>query len=196
MATDIRSSSLEVLDWLLQTAGQEIVGCAGGWIKTTRRLCSVLGWQSTHPAVSSGEMPSGVTEKWTSTHGGGRPGTGDSRLRAKQISTLALFLSTGLFAPPVDQVAVARRAAQCLPLWHTDAHCIGYKANPFGYLNLFGAARDEENEMYDDVESRKEVYREYMHESVLKGMQEAKKEGGEVGRAAAALDKAVTEGTR
>jgi pre-rRNA-processing protein IPI1 len=66
------------------------------------------------------------------------------------------------------------------------------KSNPFGYLNLFGAARDVESEMYEDAEDRAEVFDNLgLKHAFSKGLKEAKKEGGEAGRAAAQVEKAL-----
>lgn len=92
--------------------------------------------------------------------------------------------------PPPDDSA-ARRAAQLFPLWHTDSHMISSKSNPFGYLNLFGAPRDVESEVYDDPEERRAIFNELMAEAFASGVAPAKREGGEVGRAAALVDKAL-----
>ena len=84
------------------------------------------------------------------------------------------------------------RAAELFPLWHTNAHFLAKKSNPFGYLNLFGAPRDVESEVYDDPEERMNVFLDLnMHGAFQFGVQEAKREGGEVGRAASAVDKAL-----
>ena len=169
---------------------------------------TLLGWQQQQQAGGeSGAKQAGTTistspapavgDKWSNltSSSGNKPG--DAKLRAKQIATLALFLETGFRAPAVGSAdSAARRAAENWPLWHVDAHTIGSRANPYGYLNLFGAVRDEEGEMYDDVQGRKEVYVELLHAAVNKGMQGAKREGGETGRAAATLDKVLTQGLK
>ena len=46
LATEIRLFGLDVLEWLLQVAGDEVVSCAGGWVKMLKCFLSLLGWQS------------------------------------------------------------------------------------------------------------------------------------------------------
>jgi pre-rRNA-processing protein IPI1 len=109
-----------------------------------------------------------------------------------QINTLTKFLNAGLKPRAYDPNALAAKAAQSFPLWHIDAHTLPTKSNCYGYLNLFGAPRDLDSEMYDDPSERVEA----LHESGLYaafkyGVGEAKKEAGEVGRAASGLEKAL-----
>jgi len=186
MSAAIRESILDVLSYLTEVAGPETVSCPGGWVKTLRRFMAVLNWSSQTTAEGS---TANEKDKWTSTSSS-KPA--DAKLRAKTMTVLALFLAKGLRTPLEEAGAgLAVQAARMWPMWHTGAHFIGRKANPYGYLNLFGAVRDEEGEMYDDAESRAEVYEELFHEGVVKGMKAGKREGGEVGRAGSALDKVV-----
>ncbi|GAB7342244.1 hypothetical protein MBLNU457_g0488t1 [Dothideomycetes sp. NU457] len=193
MSPPIRESSLGVLSFLLEVAGQETVGCPGGWVKSLRRFMGMLNWAAKTPTLTtSATEKDGDRDKdaWTSTSAS-KPA--DAKLRAKTMTVLAQFLATGLKTPDeLDSVEMRRaRAGRIWPLRNTEMHVLGHKANPYGYLNLFGTVRDEEGEMYDDAESRAEVYGELFHEGVLKGMRAAKREGGEVGRAGNALDKVI-----
>jgi len=190
MSAAIRESILDVLAFLLESAGAETVGCPGGWVKSLRRFVAVLNWAARAPVTAAAADGDKDKDAWTSTSSS-KPA--DAKLRAKTMTLLALFLATGLRSPDALDSADMRsaRAARMWPLWNTEMHVLGRKANPYGYLNLFGAVRDEEGEMYDDAESRAEVYGELFHEGVLKGMKAAKREGGEVGRAGSALDKVI-----
>lgn len=184
MSTDIKLSSLDVLDWLLNAHGEALMSCPGGWIRTLRTFQNLLVWQNSATA--------GVTtnEKWTHS----KPATnlGSNKLLVHQLTTLAHFLATGLRKSPVDPLTAPRRAAALFPLWQTDAHLLPAKGNPFGYLNLFGAARDVESEVYEDADERAAVFVETGLQDVFAtGVREAKKEGGEVGRAASAMEKAL-----
>ncbi|KAM3416110.1 hypothetical protein BST61_g9591 [Cercospora zeina] len=183
LSNDIRLTALDVLDWLLETNGQAVVGQAGGWVKTLQTFQNLLSWQGT----SSGVVQNG---NWSATKT--KTNLGSNKLLVHQLSTLARFINTGLIRPPPDLKAEARRAAALFPLCQTDAHLLSTKSNPFGYLNLFGAPRDLESEVYDDPEERMNVFLELnLHGAFQFGVQEAKGEGGEVGRAASAVDKAL-----
>ena len=182
MAADIRSTSIDVLDWLVSIAGQEVVSSAGGWYQTLDRLIGILGWRKTTD-----------TGNWTQSQISiAKPGA-DSKLRTKQMNTMVAFLETGFREPNEQGQSPGQVAARLFPLCDTDRHSIGTKTNPFGYLNLFGPTRHAENEIYDDVESRKRIFEDKLYREVVIGVQGAKKEGGDVGRVASTLDKLLNK---
>lgn len=186
LSTEIRMSALDVLDWLMDTDGEAVVGCAGGWIKTLKTFQNLLSWSSSQ-TTASGAVTNG---KWSAT----KPTTslGSNKLLVHQLNTLGGFLNAGLRKPVADPEAMAKPAAEIFPLWHTDAHLLPTKSNTYGYLNLFGAPRDMESEMYDDAEGRNESLIESgLFDAFSSGVAEAKKEGGEVGRAASVVAKAL-----
>lgn len=67
MAADIRSTSLDVLGWLLSTAGDETVGSAGGWVKTMKCFLSVLGWNMDDSSHQYVYWSSNGTSQWAMT---------------------------------------------------------------------------------------------------------------------------------
>lgn len=188
LSNDIRATSLDTLDWLLTSQASAVASCAGGWVKTLRTFQGLLAWHDV--AVAGGGT---VTHgKWSNT----KPATnlGDNKLLVHQLTSLSRFLAAGLARPSLaeERKATSQRAAQTFPLWHTDAHVMSRKTNPFGYLNLFGAPRDVESEIYEDAEERCEVFCELGLDEVFRsGAQETRKEAGEVGRAAALVEKAL-----
>ena len=187
LSTDIRLSSLDVLDWLLDNNGEAIMSIAGGWVKTLRTFQNLLSWHSRAP---TGTKTNGAGGTWTSS----KPSSsmGSNKLLVRQLQVLSHLLTAALTKPKADPEAAARRAAQLFPLWHTDAHMLPTKSNPFGYLNLFGAPRDVESEVYDDADERSEIFNELgLLDAFKVGVTEAKREGGEVGRAASQVDKAL-----
>ncbi|KAI7215436.1 hypothetical protein KC333_g5458 [Hortaea werneckii] len=197
LSTDVRLFSLEVMDWILSSPslGEAVMSVPGAWVKTLRTFENLLGWRSTSGSQhGNGTKQDG--EKWTrqiasKTSSSGLE-KGGNKLLVHQLTTLSSFLAVGLTPAPADPEASAKRAAQIFPLWHTDAHLLSTKSNPFGHLNLFGAPRDAESEVYDSAEERLEVFLELGFLLTFRnGTQEAKGEGGEIGRAAAAVDKAL-----
>ena len=188
LSTDIRMTSLDVLEWLLDINGPAVTGCAGGWVKTIRTFQNLLSW---HGMESS--KPSSVSAKstWTaSTASNGK--LGNSKLIVRQLTALAHLLTVGLIPAQVEARAAEDRAAALFPLWSADAHLIPSKSDPFGYLNLFGAVRDVESEAYEDADERVEVFlRLGMRDAFDRGVRETKRAGGEVGRAAVLVDKAL-----
>ena len=79
------------------------------------------------------------------------------------------------------------------PLWFSGQNLLPQKSNAFGYLNLFGMPKDDETEMLEDRDDRRRVFDTSFRPAVEMGLEGARKEGGEVGRAAAALTKALRE---
>jgi pre-rRNA-processing protein IPI1 len=59
---------------------------------------------------------------------------------------------------------------------------------------LFGSARDEDTEMYEDRDGRIRVFVGTFQAQVQKGLEAARKEGGELGRYAAMAQKVLEEG--
>ena len=184
LSNDIRLTALDVLDWLIQTNGEAVVSQAGGWVKTLHTFQNLLSWQGT---TSSGTIQNG---NWSATKT--KTNLGSNKLLVHQLSTLALFLTAGLSRMPPDLKSEARRTAALFPLWEVDSHLLPKRSNPYGYLNLFGAPRDVESEVYDEAEERMNVFVELNLLGAFQfGVQEAKREGGEVGRAASAVVKAL-----
>jgi len=191
LSTEIRISSLDVLDWLLDSNGEAAVSVPGGWVKTLRAFQNLLSWQQ-HSAPGTGVSAGGGAGKWTSATPGKTNVSSSNKLLVHQLTSLSKLLTAGLTPSPTDPSFLADFAASVFPLRHALAHAMPRKSNPYGYLNLFGAPRDAEGEVYDTPEERTRVFEELaLHEVFGKGVAEAKKEGGEVGRAASAVDKAL-----
>ncbi|CAK3983252.1 Pre-rRNA-processing ipi1 [Lecanosticta acicola] len=185
VSADIRTTALDVLDWLLETSGEAVVSIAGGWVKTLQTFQNLLAWQGA-PVTA----PSAGGEKWSATKTTSK--LGSNKLLVHQLTSLAHFLNVGLYQAPPDSREEARRSAALFPLCQTNAHSIPSKSNALGYLNLFGAPRDVDSEVYDDVEERINVFTELnLHYAFAHGVREVRREGGEVGRAAAMVDKAL-----
>jgi pre-rRNA-processing protein IPI1 len=185
LSADIRSTSLDVLDWLLETNGEAVVNCAGGWVKMLQTFQNLLSWSSPDPrqATLNGTWS---TTKTTNTK------MGTDKLLVHQLMSLASFLSAGLRRPALDAEAHTAYAAASFPIWHTGCHLITTRSSPFNHLNLFGIPREVDNEVYDDVEDRADIFCGLgIAAAFAHGVKEAKSMGGEVGRAAASVDKAL-----
>ncbi|KFY44689.1 hypothetical protein V495_03308 [Pseudogymnoascus sp. VKM F-4514 (FW-929)] len=198
LAVEIRNDALSVLEWLVETAPEAVVSCPGGWrrldevvrtapeavvscpggwVKTLKAFMSMMGW-----ATSVGSTKWSAAAKVTFGKGG--------KSFPRQITVLAQFLKAGLSRMDTEE---SFQRGSCFPLWDADIHVISAQASPFAHLNLFGPGRDEEGEMYTERESRQRVFHLRFHSAVNKGIESAKKEGGEMGRAGAILGKVVTE---
>ncbi|KAK3393100.1 Rix1 complex component [Podospora didyma] len=180
LSTAVRNDTLDVLEWLLDVAGDETVSCPGGWLKTLNSLSSMLGWNpSVGSALSSQGWTSGSKTTLVGTKKGGEAG-------ARQIHVLARLLQTGF--QPESPIPYNPQA------YWDNIYRLPATPNPFAYLNLFGSPRDEDNEMYPDRISRQRVFDAKWRSVIVAGMDGAKREGGLVGRAASALKKALNEG--
>jgi len=180
LAADIRATAVEVLDWLLEVSGLETVSCAGGWVKTLKCFLALLGWQDEDGSA-----------KWS---GGrvsfGKAGSGGKSL-VKNLTVLATFLRVGLLTTPGE---AGEGLLSDFPLWHMRYHILPRNSNCFVHLNLFGTPRDAESGMYEDREERQMVFHTHFESLINRGLETARKEGGEVGRAAALVIKTITGG--
>ncbi|ORY18698.1 Rix1 complex component [Clohesyomyces aquaticus] len=179
LATEIRVFALDVLEWLLGAAGDEVVSCAGGWVKMLKCFIGLLGWQIE------------VSGKWSAPKSFGKAG-GDAKVQVKQMTALTTFLRVGL-VPSRGAVPVEVEGGN-FPLWQAGHNSLSQRSNAYAYLNLFGASRDEEAEMYEDREDRQRVFHDRAEAAIFAGLEQATKGGGELGRAAAQLRKVVREG--
>jgi len=179
LAAEIRNDALAVLEWSLQVAGEEIISCPGGWVKTLRSFMSMMGW-----ATSS------TTSSWTSASKASFTKTGKAFPR--QLHVFGQFLKAGLGQD--EEMEDTDSGVGLFPLVDSEMHRLPTRSNAFAHLNLFGGERDEEGEMYIDREDRQRVFSKRFLADVEKGVEGAKKEGGEVGRAAAVLAKVLKDG--
>lgn len=179
LAAEIRTDALAVLEWMLEIAGEDFVSCPGGWVKTLKSFMSMMGW-----ATSSG------SSKWTSATKASFGKAG--KAFPKQLLALAQFLKAGLVES--DIIPVISGGSTMFPLIDVQRHMIPTRSNAYAHLNLFGSSRDEEGEMYIDKEDRQRVFHTRFQAAVQVGVENAKKEGGEAGRAAAVLTKVLKEG--
>lgn len=177
LAAEIRVYGLEVLEWLLSVAGDEVVSCAGGWVKMLKCFLSLLGWQSE------------ASSKWSTAKSYGKA---DSKIQVKQMNALTLFLRTGL--SHAQSTTIVPVSDVNFPLWQTEHHVLSERSNVYAHLNLFGAPRDEEAEMYEDREDRQRVFHDRAETAIASGLDHATKGGGELGRVSAQLRKVVKEG--
>ena len=181
LAVDIRRASLDVFDWAIETCGRELVECPGGWIKTLKTFLTMLGW-------SAADAPSA----WS---GGAVSVANNERIMSKALGTLAAFLELGLVENKQSDYNEVELARVYFPLHHTWLHMIPNKSHAYRHLNLFGTPRDEEGEIYGDVEVRQESFKKY-HAIIDKGLEGTKRAGGEIGRAGGKVYKVISEGMR
>ncbi|KAK2875668.1 rRNA processing protein, partial [Arthroderma sp. PD_2] len=185
LAADIRLSSVEILSWLLSIAGQEVVSAAGGWIKTLNCFLSLLGWHSE------------ASTKWSSNRATFGKSGSEGKLIARILQVFAEFLRTGI-GPSDDPNATGEGqgvtdGAVSFPLRQTQYHLLPTKASPFAYLDLFSNVKNEEGDMYESREDRLRVFAQLFQLPVERGIDAARQEGGESGRASAGVRKILRE---
>ena len=179
LAAEIRSTALEVLEWALEIDGKELVACPGGWVKTLKTILTVLAWNE--DATISGWISSRAIV--------GRSG---SKSLPRTLGLLAALLRAGLVARPSPDDLQAQ--LHQFPLRDVNYHMLPCQSNTYGYLNLFGPAKDQDSQGYENIEDRRRIFRLLFEDRVAKGVSAARRGGGEVGRAAAAITKALDEG--
>jgi pre-rRNA-processing protein IPI1 len=187
----VRMGALDVLDWLCEVAGQEVVSCPGGWTKTLKCFGGILGWDAPATVLSRDGKSS-----WTSTPNSSTKGTIDAKLLLKTLSVLTSFLENGLLPPDHDDIDAtgAELAARVFPLWHAQQHMHPIRlgaSNPYAYLDLFGAPKDEEGTAYEDWEERAAYLNDKWRKSFDEGIMKVVREGGGVGRVAVGLSKVM-----
>lgn len=115
----------------------------------------------------------------------------------KVMTVLAEFLDAGIGAPAEEKSDVLGSNAGVLgwefPLCSTGVHMIPDTAAPYAYLNLFGQPRDEEGEMYETWEDRYRVFANRFLPAIQRGLENARQEGGELGRASSGASKVLKE---
>ncbi|KAJ5179999.1 Pre-rRNA-processing protein ipi1 [Penicillium capsulatum] len=186
LAADIRVSAVEVLSWMVDAAGEQVVRCAGGWIKTLNCFLSVLGWHTEESA------------RWSSNRASFGKSGSQGRPMVKVLAALAEFLEAGVGQPkaaPGESPEQEEGASSMwpFPLCDTAHHMGSDSSAPFAYLNLFGQPRDEEGEMYETREDRYRVFSTRFLPAVERGLKSAREEGGELGRASSGVTKVLKE---
>lgn len=174
LSADISNDALGFMDWLLDAAGEELVSCPGGWLKTLNTFCATMGWSTT--AKKDG---------WSSSNGRTGPKGKAAQNQVRTLEALVKFLEAGFSAEETSGSSLGRR-------WDS-VYCIPRDPNAFAYLNLIGARRDEDGEMYTDRESRQRVFHKRFFETISKGVLQVKKDGGVTGRAASSLEQLLLD---
>ena len=181
LSPDIRSSSIDILEWLLVAAGQELVSSPGGWLKFLKAFLQIFGWSEDARTASSWSVNKTATTKLGN----------DTKGPVKSLYGLASFLRVGLLEP----ACADQPEKSVFPIIPYQTHLLHSKrSNAFGYLNLFGAPKDADSQIYEDYEARQRVFHTRFRKPIENGLEAAKREGGEVGRAAASVRKVIKEG--
>lgn len=169
LSADISNNTLGFMNWLLDAAGEELVSCPGGWLKTLNTFCATMGWSTTVKK-----------DGWTTSSGRIGPKGKTAQNQVRILEALLKFLQIGF---STQELASSNSDV----LWDS-IYLAPRDPNAFAYLNLTGARRDEDGEMYPDRESRQRVFHKRFLDPVSKGALQVKKDGGVPGRVAASID--------
>ena len=182
-----------MLLWVIETCPNELVSCTGGWVKTLKCLLTVLHWHAA--TLTTGKGAAAGANAWSSARAPtlGKEGS-EGKLPVKTLNVLAAFLRAGLIEEHGTDADATYSHKWPFPLRYVEAHTLPKRSNAFAHLNLFGPSRDEESEMYVEREERQSIFQKRFHACVSSGVEAAKREGGEVGRAAAGVAKVLVEG--
>lgn len=175
LSRDIRTTSLDFLSFLIKTAGLQLVSCPGGWHQTLECFTTILGWRPVD------------AHKWSSTKASFGS---DVKSTARVMQVLAEFLRAGLV---IDEASPNKSGclAGGFPLWYTESLLASSQSNAYAHLNLFGIPKDDERQILDDQAARLNNFINHFRSVVVAGIDAAKKEGGELGRAAGLLIKSM-----
>ena len=174
LASSIRSTAVDALQYVVAVGGEDLVSCRGSWIQTLKCLIAVLGWTE-----------SNSKDGWTSTNIS--KASSDVKLMAKYLRLLTSVMDTGLAAPK----APPEPPRSHFPFHQVDRHIIPRWSNPYGSLNLFGLTGNEDEQVYEDFEERQEMFDKCFRSAIAKGLGNARLEGGDIGRAAVKADEVI-----
>lgn len=172
LAADVRLSAVDVLSWLLDVAGDEVVNCAGGFIKTMNCFLSTLNWHSGTSGVGQTKF--------------GKAGS-EGKSMAKVLQVLGKFLAVSLGTRESQDGNHEEMSKGDYPFWHLEQHMVPARSNAYGYLNLFGPPRDNDSRIIEDLDERIDVFNSSFRALVEGGVEQARREGGEVGRSVAGI---------
>lgn len=185
LSAEVRDDALKFMDWLLDAAGDQLLGTAGGWTRTLDAFAAMMGWKNEAKATNTNTRTAAAAAGgWSSapktTFGADKGGNS----YAHQMVALGRFVELGLQKlPPVGAWTQAERMDHIYRLPRGP--------NPFGYLQLFGPPQD--GEMCADLESRQRALWPF-REGMEKRAAQARMEGGPAGRAATELVRVLEEG--
>ncbi len=188
LAPKIRADGIEILSWLLDTAGSDLVASRDGWTKVLRCFVAVFGWDNGPADHHASRF--GINSSITSGSGMMMRLGRDSKSLARPLQVFGQFLQCGI-GPSRSDDAVG---PGCMfPFWHVDQHLLPRRADCFAYLNLFGQTHEEEDGgICEDRRDRQRVLQR-IDDKVRYGLEDCRRQGGEVGRAAGTVLKILND---
>jgi pre-rRNA-processing protein IPI1 len=180
LSPTFRLVGLDLMEWLLNVAGDSVVGLPGGWSRSLECFLSVLGWSHLSKVKS--------TTGWSAAGAQPSKAADDEKLKTRGLQVLAVLLQVGLQFEAKSLQEQQREAAEVFPLHQARQYLISTQGNPYGYLGLFD---DTGKSRLEDVTERQVFFAEHAAGCVEIGVEQMKKEGGRVGRASVEVEKAL-----
>lgn len=178
IASGVCRSALDLCKWASEVYGLALMSCSGGWYKVLNCFLLLLGWQPVSAASDSDKDWSGggaAIEKLNK----------EPKLMVRVLETFASFLALGFSSPDAESENSNATFLGFRP------HLVPPHPNPYTRLGLFEMPADIGDQLYEDAEARKSVFIAQFRGSIMRGCQIAKQQGGELGRAAGTLSKAI-----
>jgi len=114
----------------------------------------------------------------------------------RNMQVLAEFITAGLDNGADDNsLEGLHQRSFIFPLRDVTYHYLPEKSNAYAYLSLFGTPKDDDNAMLETREDRLRAFDEHFRGTIELNLESAKSEGGELGRAAALVTKALRDAT-
>ena len=180
LSREIRIDGVEILRWILDAAGPDLVASGDGWTKMLKCFVAVFGWDNGF---------SDNKESCNNSHVHGniiKPVNGDKAM-VRALSVFGQFLQHGIGLRSLDSTT----DSGCVhPFWHVDQHLLPRRSDGFAYLNLFGSAWHSEHLNCADRGDRQKMFQGY-HLLFAEGLEIACQQGGEMGRTAATVIKII-----
>lgn len=177
LSQGIRTSALTVLSWLLETAGNELVSSPGGWTKTLECCAMLLNWNAVVSQTS-----------WTATKTKLRT---DHKATTQAMQVVDHLLRIGLLESESEMMLGSSEAKNHFPLVDSRSHEQPRTSNAYRHLNLFNITVDDDSQALDDVHDRMTVFRSRFQASFIAGIEDARIQGGEIGRLAGQMRKVI-----
>lgn len=173
LAANVASTSLDILKWLIDSYGEQLVSCRGGWTKMLKCFLVMLRWTSETR-----------TSGWTFSRSSIEDATYQGTNLVKCLEALAAFLKAGLSRPREDRVLLSE--LPYFPIAGTlGAHLPTSATGGYSCLDLFGGPLDNENAECSDVDARKQAIADAFQPALEQGLAALLRDGGDVGPAAA-----------
>lgn len=199
LSAEVSEDSMGVLEWALDVAAHEVVSAPGCWAKPLSCFLSVLKWSTYLDAPNNATIASSSSSgKWSSAPQASLVGVKKKQAYARQLSVFGRFLAAGLVDHASQQQKEQPGDRNDSGTLRSDKDTLYYniyespkEPGAFTHLNIFGTPRDEESQMYIDADSRRRIFVRRYLAAVIRGLEQARKEGGTVGRAANSVEKTL-----